>query len=349
MMILRRNNRTKLIIVLSLMFSLFSLSALAQDKPMSAQALGDLITNLKEVVSKNSPDEKDAQLVGAKWDKRKDLTGKSKSVVINLLYQDVKAVIKDSGVQYQIYSIFSFYKQIPDKQADSEAETTDPATKPILVEQLTILTFPKHPYVGIDYLVDSLPGTKEIEAAKAEDRKNRIEGFDAALKVNKKLNAAQKAFVRANYDKLIKIADKITEDAMNKNFPTEDWIREGLIKSYSATFNRTELRELSNFFYGGEGHQVLKYIRQTRMAELITGNGGKLDYTDADKVEHDKFVATPIGKKFMTAFLDDAIAYEQNKENAIRYKNPNADGFAIYEPANLNKLFNKFVMENYKK
>ncbi len=100
-MILTINNLTRLALVLSLIFSVFSISALAQ-KQMEASALANLITNLKEVVSKNSPDENDAQLIGKKWDARKDLTGKTKPVVIELLYDDVKSVIKDSGVQYQI-------------------------------------------------------------------------------------------------------------------------------------------------------------------------------------------------------------------------------------------------------
>ena len=85
------------------------------------------------------------------------------------------------------------------------------------------------------------------------------------------------------------------------------------------------------------------------MAQLITGNGGKLDYTEADKAEHDKFVATPLGKKFIAAYITEAEAYEKRKEEAVRTKIPDADGFAIYEPENLNKLFNKFVAENYKK
>ena len=85
------------------------------------------------------------------------------------------------------------------------------------------------------------------------------------------------------------------------------------------------------------------------MAEMITGNGGTLDFTAADKAEHDKFAATPLGKKFMTAFLRETIAYQQSKENAVRAANPDADGFAIYQPENLNKLINKFVADNYKK
>ncbi len=114
-MILRRNNWTKLGLVLSLMFSVFSLSVLAKDKPLTADALAGLITELKEVISRNARNENDATLIGKKWDTRKDLSGKKKADVIELLYDDVKSVIKDSGVQYEIYSIFSFYKTIPDK------------------------------------------------------------------------------------------------------------------------------------------------------------------------------------------------------------------------------------------
>lgn len=338
---------------LLLLCSMFSLSAMAQtdsDKPMDAKSLTALIAELKEVVSKNTPDEKESKLVAEKWDKRKDLAGKTKKEVINLLYGDVKSVIKDSGILYQIYSMFSFYKRIPDESPSAQTQKTKVATsKPVAVKQLVELTLRMHPYVGIEEQLASLPGTKDIKAEEERVRKVRIEGFDDALKVNNKLTPEQKSFVRANYDQLIKIADKITEDAINKNFPTEQWINEGLQKSYTAKFSQTELTSLIAYFQGTAGKQVLKYVRLTQMAELITGNGGKLDYTEADKAEHDKFVATALGKKFMAAYLQEAIAYEQSKENAVRSGNPNADGFAIYETENLNKLFNKFVAENYKK
>jgi hypothetical protein len=350
MTILRRNNWTKLGLVLSLMFSVFSISAIAQDKPLTAKALAGLITDLKEVVSKNAPDETDARLIKAKWNARKDLTGKTKSAVIELLYDDVKSVIKDSGVQYQIYSIFSFYKTIPDEQFSKNIQKTKPATsKPVAVKQLVELTFRMHPYIGIEEMLSTLPGTKDIKAEEERVRKFRIEGFEEALKTNNKLTPEQKTFVRANYDQLIKIVDKITEDTINKNFPTEQWIKEGLQKSYTAKFTLKELNSLVTYFQGTAGQPVLKYIRQTKMAELIIGNGGKPDYTEQDKAEYEKFSATLTGKKFLHTFLDEAIEYQQNRENAVRSKTPNADGFAIYEPANLIKFFNKFVAENYKK
>lgn len=89
---------------------------------MTKESLESLITELKEVVYKNSPNKKDAEKVAERWSKRKDLGGKTKSQVIELLYEDVKAVIKDSGIQYQIYSIFSFYKTIPDKSSSTQTK-----------------------------------------------------------------------------------------------------------------------------------------------------------------------------------------------------------------------------------
>jgi len=323
------------------------------DKPLDAKALTALVEELKGVVAKSSPDQKDTASVAERWDKRKDLAGKTKKEVINLLYEDVKSVIKDSGTLYQIYSIFSFYKQIPDEPPSAQTQKTNVAmSKPASVNKLVDLTYRMHPYVGIEEQLASLPGSKsgaDIKAAVDEERKNRIAGFDDALKVNVKLTPDQKSFVRSNYDKLIKIVDKITEDAIRTNFPTERWIKEGLQQSFTTKFSLKELTSLIAYFQGTSGQQVLKYVRTSNMAELITGNGGKLDFTEADKAEHNKFVATPLGAKFKTAYLQEAIAHEKSKEDAVRFGNPNADGFAVYEPENLNKLFNEFVAETYKK
>jgi hypothetical protein len=339
--------------VLSLMCSVVSLSAIAQtdsDKPMSAKSLAALITELKEVVSKNAPDQKDAALVAEKWDKRQDLAGKTKSAVINLLFQDVRAVIKDSGVHYQIYSIFAFYKRIPDETPSVKTEKTEVGkSKPKAVERLTAITFGNHPYALIEQELAKYPGTKDIKEEEERVRKSTFEGFDEALQVNTKLTADQKAFVRANFDQIFKLTDKITEEAIRKNFPTEEWIIDGLDRAFAKNFTLKELNTLIVYLDSDQGQQVLKYVRQTNIEQMITGNGGKLTITEADKAEHDKFVATPLGKRFMKAYLKDTIAYVDAKNNEVRSKDPNADGFAIYEKESLNNLFNKFVADNYKK
>src|ERR1043165_8323526 len=103
--------------VVLLWCSMLGSNVLAQinsDQPLNAQSLAALVAELKEVVAKSTPDQKEPAAVSARWDKRTDLAGKTKKEVINLLFSDVRAVIKDSGTQYEIYSMFSFYKRIPD-------------------------------------------------------------------------------------------------------------------------------------------------------------------------------------------------------------------------------------------
>src|SRR2546423_57485 len=160
-----RINWTKLIAALVLLCSISGFSAMAQivsDRPMDAKSLAALVEELKEVVAKSSPNKKDAALVAKRWNQRKDLAGKTKKDVINLLFEDVKAVIKDSGIQYQIYSIFSFYKQITDDAPSAQTQNTNGAmSKPAAVRKLIDLNFSMHPFVGIEEQIASLPGTKD--------------------------------------------------------------------------------------------------------------------------------------------------------------------------------------------
>jgi len=322
----------------------------AAARPLDAASMGALVMELKGVVSKTATVESEAAMVGEKFDKHTDLAGKTKVQAIDMLWADVKSVITDSGLRYQLYSIFAFYKTMPDSTFSPKVTKPQPVmSKPALVNKLVEMTYRMHPYVRIDEQLAALPGSKAVTADADEQQRNRIAGFEDALNVNKRLTADQKSFVRNNFGQLSAAADKITEDAIKTNFPTERWIRDGLQKSYTNKFTGKELTDLIAYFKEPEGQQYLKYVRLTNMAQMITGNGGTVDLTDADKAEHDKFVGTPLGTKFNEAFMKDAIAYEQAKENAVRAANPNADGFAIYQPANLNKLFNKFVAENYKK
>ena len=143
---LRKKSAIRSTFLLALMCSVFSFGVIAQtnsDKPMNAKSLAALVAELKEVVAKNTPDEKEAAAVAVKLDARQDLAGKTKKDVINLLYGDVKAIIKDSGVLYQIYSIFSFYKTIPDEPQSAQTPTNNAVpSKSAAVKKLIDLTFP---------------------------------------------------------------------------------------------------------------------------------------------------------------------------------------------------------------
>ncbi len=331
-----------------LMGAAFSFNALAQTdsgKPMAPKSLAALIKELKEVVSKNTPDQKDALLVGKKWDKRKDLKGKTKSQVIELLYDDVESVIKDSGLRYQIYSIFSFYKQIPDKFLTAP-------TKADSVKELIELTLSSHPSVMSKEEGESLlPKDKESQESEAIEKQNAIEMFDEAIKKNRVLNIRQKTFVRANYDKLVIILNKQIAAGVKADFPVGQWIGESLVQGYNSSFTDQELTELITFFQSSTGQQVLKSYKYLSISEVIVQKGGAPLYTKEDKAEADKFAATPVGMKFKKVFFEDAGKYAGDKMEAV-YKNGGKRAnnvFTIMGSPNINKIFNQFVKDNYKK
>ena len=338
-------NWTKLAIAFVLLFFAFSFSSTAQtnsDKPMSATALTGLIDELKGVVLKSGADEKAAALVADRWNKRTDLKGKTKKEVINLLYQDVKAVITDSGIQYQIYSIFSFYKQIPDESPAAETQKTNGSlSKGEPVRKLIELTYQAHPWVIMP----------KPWAAKKEDetiKQKQLKVLDDALAVNKELTPEQKLFVKANYDKLRKIVDKQVADAEDEVFPFEQWAKENLEQRYTAKFTDKEINGLIAYFQGTDGQNTLKVTKNAPFSEDIVKKGGAPLYTKEEEAKANKFGETPLGKKFMDAFLGETNEYLNAKmEEAGKSGAKNMS--SIIDPATLNKLFNQFVRDNYKK
>lgn len=110
--------------------SIFSFAALAQDNPLSAEQLTNLVAGLKGALKENlatvPTGEKSFRVITQKWDARRDLAGKSKNEVIDLLYRDVESEVKDSGMRYQISQVFSFYRQMPDSQFSGSGKFKDP-------------------------------------------------------------------------------------------------------------------------------------------------------------------------------------------------------------------------------
>ena len=204
----KRNDWTKLVIVLSLLCSVFGVGVNAQtsDKPLNAQQLANLKTGLKQVVQENlavaETDGKKYAAVTQKWDARKDLAGKSKTQVIDLLFLDVKSVVTDSGMQYQISQVFSLYKQMPDDQFAGQTKSKMGSdSKPEAVEQLTNLTFPNHPYVGIEAETAKLP-------SKVLPTKNISQWVDDTKEIaeQQKAHEAEAKEAMKNWDKIIETA-----------------------------------------------------------------------------------------------------------------------------------------------
>lgn len=118
------------LLIASVLCLLLSASGVAQDTPLNAQQLGNLVVGLKGALKENLAPVANGRAsytaITQRWDARRDLAGKAKSQVIDLLYEDVKMVVKNSGLRYQISQVFSLYHLMPDKQFSVKTSFKDP-------------------------------------------------------------------------------------------------------------------------------------------------------------------------------------------------------------------------------
>lgn len=131
-------NGTLSAIAVALICAVFTFTAIAQTgtgKPLDAKTLAALVAELKGVVARTATEPGESDMVAKKWDARRDLAGKTKLAVINLLFQDVKSAVQDAGTQYTISSIFGMYKIMPDDAIKPETPAAADPAKPSSEEQ----------------------------------------------------------------------------------------------------------------------------------------------------------------------------------------------------------------------
>lgn len=209
------------------------------------------------------------------------------------------------------------------------------------VRKLIELTLSAHPWVIMP----------KPWAAKKEDetiKQRQLKWLDDALAVNKELTPEQKLFVKANYDKLRNIVDKQVSDSRDAIFPFEQWAKENLEQRYTAKFTDKEINGLIAYFQGTDGQNTLKVFKNAPFSEDIVKKGGAPLYTKEEEAEANKFAQTPLGKKFMDAFYGETNEYLSAKMEEAGKSGAKIIS-SVIDPANLNKLFNQFVKDNYKK
>lgn len=106
----------------------FAFAANAQ-AVLNAQQLGNLVVGLKGALKENltplSNGHANYAAITQRLDACRDLAGKKKSQVIDLLYEDVKMVVTNSGLRYQISQVFSLYHRMPDSQFSAKTSFRD--------------------------------------------------------------------------------------------------------------------------------------------------------------------------------------------------------------------------------
>jgi hypothetical protein len=206
----------------------------------------------------------------------------------------------------------------------AQAQTDDSA----LLEKLIKITSVGHPF---------RQDLRDLLKLPAPDLAQVGEKFDPVLAENTQLTAEQKQFVKANYAKIAAIINERMLVVTGKYVKFQDWLTAFLTQTYSKELTQDEMREWITFFEQSEGQLVLKTIFAIPQS------------TDSDsQALMQKFEKTPIGLKFIKFFGGSLDTHIQAKLSEV--EPPLKEEYRkLMEPVELNKLFNQFVAENYKK
>jgi cold shock protein len=127
-------NWAKQVIALVLMCLMFGFSAMAQDnsnKPLDEDGMTALVDELTNGLSDLIEDEDQVTAITDKWDAREDLAGKTRKQILNLLFADVKSIIKDKKAQDSIWKAWT--GETSSALETPTASSQKPATPPVNV------------------------------------------------------------------------------------------------------------------------------------------------------------------------------------------------------------------------
>lgn len=174
---------------------------------------------------------------------------------------------------------------------------------------------------------DSKFGDKTKPNTKIQLEKN-TEIFNKSLQENTSLTADQKAFAKANYEKLSDILEARKKALAEKLMPTDVWEKDNLTTLFTNDLSIEEIKNISAFLQTPAG---------TDLMMNKTGNS-----------ESDKFSATVTGSKFLTILNKEANRLYYSKLDAATDKYVE-ESSKLTAPTALNKMINEFVASNYKK
>ena len=98
------------------------------EKPLDEAAVAALLEQLKSGLSNLIADEDAVAAITEKWDARTDLTGKTRTQILSLLFADVKSVVDDKETQDKIWSSWKIApkdENTPPKPAEPQPKEPD--------------------------------------------------------------------------------------------------------------------------------------------------------------------------------------------------------------------------------
>jgi hypothetical protein len=126
-------NWTKPVLALALMCVMFGFGAMAQDNsntPLDEDAAAALVEELADGLPDLIDDEAAVTKITDKWNAREDLVGKTTAQILNILFADVKSVVRDAETQKNIWDAWTgAADQSEEEEADEDWSTMDDSRK----------------------------------------------------------------------------------------------------------------------------------------------------------------------------------------------------------------------------
>lgn len=136
-----------------------------------------------------------------------------------------------------------------------------------------------------------------------------------------------------------KVSEIITKD-LNVNL----WLKEALADDFTKNFTVAQLRKISSFMKGKNGKAFFEAVKAIAKNESKESIENKI--TDKQAIEIDKFMKSPVGKKFMNLFAKDTeifLAAKIETWSAQMLKNIDE----AMETGELGEMLKQFIIENF--
>ncbi len=108
------------------------------ERPLTEEELSGLLDELKEGLTDLVGDENAATAIAEKWDAREDLAGKTRKQVLGILFNDLRTVVTDKGVQN---SVWAAWNQAPSPEPTDTDTPTQGSSGAALQQYIESLSY----------------------------------------------------------------------------------------------------------------------------------------------------------------------------------------------------------------
>lgn len=215
------------------------------------------------------------------------------------------------------------------------------ADKTRLVNQVTEQTFEAFPVEFFEI---------EIEKVKKESGEQIKSEFTNLIikktEENPDLSSQKKEEIKAKVpDFSERFGNKVAE-VIGRDLDINLWIKEALADNFAKNFTVAELKKIDSFMKGTHGKAFFAAVKEIASAKIQKQEAGTPQLTARQSIEIEKFINSPLGKKFMDVFGD-------NTENFLTQKidvwgdNMLKNIEESMEKGELGEMLEQFIAENF--